>query len=56
LGWYKEQNPQGKIIAIDIQKPSYLGNEDFWIKDDLQIFFPTIQNVVIPAVSAGENG
>lgn len=36
LGWYKEQNPQGRILAIDLQAPSYLGNEDFWIKGDLQ--------------------
>jgi NAD-dependent SIR2 family protein deacetylase len=43
LGWYKEQNPQGKIIAIDICKPSYLGNEDFWIQGDLQALIPDIQ-------------
>ena len=52
LGWYKEQNPQGKIIAVDIHQPSYLGDEDFWIKDDLQVLFPSIQNTIISSVSA----
>lgn len=52
LGWYKEQNPQGKILAIDIQQPSYLGDEDFWINDDLQMLFPRIKNTIIPPISA----
>ncbi len=52
LGWYKEQNPQGKIIAIDIHEPSYLGGEDFWIQDDLQVLLPNIQNAIISSVNA----
>jgi hypothetical protein len=31
LGWYKKNNPKGKIIAIDLGHPSYLGDEDFII-------------------------
>ncbi len=46
LGWYKEQNPQGKIIAVDISKPSYLGNEDFLVQDDLQSLIPNIQKAI----------
>jgi len=36
LGWYKENNPNGKIIAINLNQPSYLGNEDFLLKGDCQ--------------------
>ncbi len=36
LGWYKEHNPSGKIIAIDLKQPSYLGDEDFLVQGDLQ--------------------
>ena len=43
LGWYKQQNPQGKIIAIDVKQPSYLGNEDFWISEDLQTLIPKMK-------------
>ena len=49
LGWYKKQNPQGKIIAVDIQQPSYLGDEDFWIQGDLQVLVPELQKVVMHA-------
>lgn len=48
LGWYKEQNPEGKIIAIDIHQPSYLGEEDFWIQEDLQVLIPNIQHAISP--------
>lgn len=50
LGWYKEQNPQGKIVAVDISQPSYLGDEDFWIQDDLQALIPDIQKAIISSV------
>lgn len=36
LGFYKENNPHGKIIAVDLAKPSYLGDEDFIVQGDLQ--------------------
>lgn len=35
LAWYKEQNPRGKIVSIDLNQPSYLGDEDYWLKGDL---------------------
>jgi NAD-dependent deacetylase len=47
LGWYKKQNPQGKIIAVDIQQPSYLGDEDFWVQGDLQVLVPELQKEVL---------
>jgi NAD-dependent SIR2 family protein deacetylase len=43
LGWYKENNPNGKIIAIDLSQPSYLGNEDFLLKGDCQKVFPELE-------------
>ena len=46
LGWYKEQNPQGKIIAIDLFQPSYLGDEDYWLIGDLQTLIPNIRNTI----------
>jgi len=36
LAWYKENNPTGKIISIDIKQPSYLADEDFFVQGDLQ--------------------
>ena len=36
LAWYKEMNPDGKILSIDINKPSYLGPEDYILNADLQ--------------------
>ncbi len=52
LGWYKEQNPEGKIIAIDLFQPSYLGDEDYWLIGDLQTLIPDIRNTIF---SDGEN-
>jgi NAD-dependent SIR2 family protein deacetylase len=43
LGWYKENNPAGKIIAIDLTQPSYLGDEDFLVKGDLQKLIPELE-------------
>lgn len=36
LGWYKENNQNGKIVAINLDQPSYLGDEDFLLKGDCQ--------------------
>ncbi|HMT01194.1 MAG TPA: Sir2 family NAD-dependent protein deacetylase [Candidatus Absconditabacterales bacterium] len=36
LYWYKKINPNGKIIAFNLSKPSYLGKEDFLLKGDIQ--------------------
>lgn len=43
LGWYKQQNPQGKIIALDLNQPSYLGDEDFLLVGDIQEVIPVLQ-------------
>ena len=43
LGWYKENNPNGKIIAINLSQSSYLGNEDFILKGDCQKVIPELE-------------
>jgi len=40
LGWYKENNPDGKIIALDLKKPPYLSNEDYLLEGDVQETLP----------------
>lgn len=47
LGWYKEQNPNGKIIAIDLKQPSYLGDEDFLLSGNFQEILPSIQKNIL---------
>lgn len=47
LGWYKENNPNGKIIAIDLTQPSYLGNEDCILKGDCQEVIPELEKELI---------
>lgn len=47
LGWYKELNPSGKIIAIDVKQPSYLGDEDSLVVGDLQKILPSIQTHIL---------
>lgn len=46
LGWYKQCNPQGKIIAVDLQQPSYLGNDDYLLLGDLQEIVPFLEDAV----------
>jgi NAD-dependent SIR2 family protein deacetylase len=43
LGWYKENNPNGKIIAVNLSQPSYLGNEDFMLRGDCQKVVPEME-------------
>ena len=35
LAWYKRHNPNGKIIAINKEKPGYFGKGDLLVKGDL---------------------
>jgi len=43
LGWYKENNLNGKIIAINLGQPSYLGSEDSLLKGDCQKVVPELE-------------
>jgi NAD-dependent SIR2 family protein deacetylase len=47
LGWYKRHNPKGKIIAINLGNPSYLGDEDLIIREDLQCLIPSLENKIL---------
>ena len=44
LGWYKENNPSGKIIGADItdRPPSYLGNQDYFLQGNIQETLPEL--------------
>jgi NAD-dependent SIR2 family protein deacetylase len=47
LGWYKHHHPTGRIISIDLGHPSYLGDEDFIIRADLQTLIPFIEKSIV---------
>ncbi len=53
LGWYKRHNPNGRIIAIDLAQPSYLGDDDFLIQVDLQQLLPALAEKIICSRSSG---
>lgn len=52
LGWYKSLNPEGKILALDFNQPSYLGEEDFWLKGDIQEILPEIEKTILKKLSS----
>ena len=37
------------IISVDLQQPSYLGDEDFIVKGDLQELIPYMREAVKPS-------
>ena len=43
LGWYKKNNSNGRIIAVNLNQPSYLGSEDFILKGDCQKIIPELE-------------
>jgi len=46
LAWYKENNPNGKIAAINMEQPRYVGDEDFLLKGDLQEIIPQLESIL----------
>lgn len=44
---YKEINPQGVLIAIDLKQPAYIGAEDFLIPEDLQDFLVRTEQKIL---------
>lgn len=42
IGWFKKHHPDGKIISIDLNTPSYLDSEDFLLQGDLQEIVPRL--------------
>lgn len=47
LTWYKTNNPSGKIISLDLKQPTYLGEDDFLVKGDLQKILPKIRKQTV---------
>lgn len=47
LGWYKQHNPAGTIIAVDLAQPIYLSNQDYFIEGNLQAVLPQLQQLVL---------
>lgn len=45
LARYKEINPNGKIISIDLKQPSYLGDHDVWFEGDVQEVMPDLLEI-----------
>ena len=43
IAHYKKQNPNGRIISIDLGVPNYLSESDFLIQEDIQQFLPRFQ-------------
>lgn len=42
LGWYKRTNPKGNLIAINLQQPPYIGNDDFVLRGNAQVMLPEL--------------
>lgn len=47
LSWYKHHNPQAKIIAINLNQPSYLDNQDYLVEGDSQELLPRLQQKLL---------
>lgn len=46
LSYYKEHNPNGIIIAINLEKPNYLSDKDFLIDQDAQTLLPSLASYI----------
>ncbi|MBA3751405.1 hypothetical protein H0X06_01205 [Candidatus Dependentiae bacterium] len=42
LAHYKKKNPEGTLIALDLQKPSYISDKDFMVPGDIQQSVPAL--------------
>lgn len=45
LARYKELNPRGRIISIDLKQPSYLDDYDVWFEGDVQEIIPDLLDI-----------
>jgi NAD-dependent SIR2 family protein deacetylase len=43
---YKEINPNGKIIALNIEPPHYLEDSDYYVEGDIQVTLPKIRELL----------
>mgnify|MGYP002336096872 CR=1 FL=1 len=44
LAWYKQQNPEGLLVAIDLKIPNYLSDNDYVCLGDLQEILSQLGN------------
>jgi NAD-dependent SIR2 family protein deacetylase len=42
LGYYKHHNPQGIIVALDLERPAYIGKSDYFLHGDAQELLPEL--------------
>lgn len=42
LAWYKQNNPDGKIIAVNVQQPNYVEVGDAMVEGDAQTVLPEV--------------
>lgn len=43
---YKEINPNGRFIALNIEPPPYLGDKDYYLEGDAQLTVPHIAEII----------
>jgi len=42
LAWYKQHNPKGTLISIDLKQPNYLSENDYLLLEDIQKLIPEL--------------
>lgn len=47
LAFYKDRNPSGIIISIDMALPNYLSSKDMLVKGDIQKIMPELEKNLI---------
>ena len=43
---FKEQNPEGRIIALNVEPPPYLDEKDYYLEGDAQETVPQISEIL----------
>ncbi len=51
LSWYKQHNPTGVIVAVNLEQPNYLSNQDYLVVGDIQAILPQLQQLVLVKTS-----
>lgn len=47
LEWYKKQCPSVRIVAINLEQPPYLDDNDLFVKGDAQVVLPEIEKHIM---------
>jgi NAD-dependent deacetylase len=42
LRYYKESNPNGLLIALNLEQPAYISHKDLMVKEDIQLILPKL--------------